>query len=91
MCWFFSYPVITFNNTLQRHLKELQGATGHSYSHLRGLRNSLGCFSHVKTIDLHYITLHLVCLILITVYSVFLTFTVYQHYVMMLVQNWKSI
>ena len=24
----------------------------------RGLRNSLGCFSHVKNIDLHYITLH---------------------------------
>ena len=23
-----------------------------------GLRNSLGCFSHVKNIDLHYITLH---------------------------------
>jgi len=24
----------------------------------RGLRNSLGCFSHVKNIDLHCITLH---------------------------------
>ena len=23
---------------------------------IRGLRNSLGCFSHVKNIDLHYIT-----------------------------------
>ena len=25
---------------------------------IRGLRNSLGCFSHVKNIDLHYITYH---------------------------------
>ena len=25
---------------------------------IRGLRNSLGCFSHIKNIDLHYITLH---------------------------------
>ena len=25
---------------------------------IRGFRNSFGCFSHVKNIDLHYITLH---------------------------------
>ena len=25
---------------------------------IHGLHNSLGCFSHVKNIDLHYITLH---------------------------------